>query len=90
MRCQSQEVLILGRLLRQLILSSYIISTQHRMAGRRKASPLIQNVCLSLSRLKPPLQELGFAALLLSLFPEKEHPDSVRILGSSRKGFHSS
>lgn len=34
--------------------------------------------------------ELGFAALLLSLFPEEEHPDSVRFLGSSRKGFHSS
>ena len=34
--------------------------------------------------------ELGFAALLLSLFPEEEHPDSVRILGSNRKGFHSS
>lgn len=34
--------------------------------------------------------ELGFAALLHSPFSEEEHPDSARILGSSRKGFHSS
>lgn len=46
MRCQSQEVLIFSCLLKQLFLSTYIISVQRRAAVNRKDPSLIQNMCL--------------------------------------------
>lgn len=46
MRCQSQEVLIFSCLLKQLFLSTYIISVQRRAAVNRKDPSLIQNMRL--------------------------------------------
>lgn len=87
MRCQSQEALILGCLLRQLILSAYIISIQHRIAGRRKASLLIQNVCLSLSRLKSPLQSWDLQRFCIPLFLRRSTPTLPGFWGPAEKDF---
>lgn len=54
---------------------------------RRKASPLIQNVCLSLSRLKPPLQSWDLQHFCFCCFLRRSTPTLSGFWDPAEKDF---